>query len=82
MEHNMDDIEMEEAERRELEYQKRLSDDIKILMNNESFQRAILEGYIRDTSVSVGSSFSGSESEIESLKAISHLKAYLENSII
>ena len=76
------DIELEDAERRELEYQKRLSDDIKVLMNNEAFQRVILESYIRDTSIRVGSSFSGSNEDIETLKAISHLKAYLENSII
>ena len=79
---NMDNIDIEDAERKELEYQKRLSDDIKVLMNNEAFQRVILESYIRDTAFRVGSMFSGSDEDIESLKAISHLKRYLENSII
>ncbi len=68
-----------ELEAQELANQIQMRDDIAYLLDNPQFQRAILKGYIDDTALVVGSTFSNDDSEINSLKAISHLKMFIES---
>ena len=75
-------IDMEEMERVEYERAKRLSDDIGALMKNEAFMRVIFDEYIDNTALVVGSGFDGSDYQVEALKAISHLKLFLTNSVL
>jgi len=74
--------ELSEVEREEFDREVQLSNDIKMLMADETFRRVILDGYINDNALSIGSAFVGSVEQVEGLKAISHLKRYLEVNLI
>ena len=51
------------------------------LMNDVRFKEVIVEGYIESTAEKIGSNFDGSEDQIDTLKAITHLKQWLESAI-
>jgi len=70
---DLEELAMEEEQKASL----RLAQDIKWLMNNEQFKRAILNGYINDTALNVGVSFTGSDMQVDQLKGVSHLTEYL-----
>ncbi len=74
----MTDTELEELE---IEAAELLAADIKWLMANDQFKRVILQKYINDTSLDVGTSFIGSDDQIQQLKSISDLMAFLTNNI-
>lgn len=65
-------------EQAEMDAEKQLSNDIRWLFNNDQFKRAILSRYISQTSLTIGSNFSGQEAEIEALKAVSGLNYFLQ----
>ncbi len=71
----MNDKEQEEIE---LEQAALLAADIKWLMGNDQFKRVIMDRYIKQTAVVIGSSFTGKDTEMEELKAISGLKYFLD----
>jgi len=64
-------------EQLEIEGQRELAEDIQWLMKNEQFKRVILDKYIKDSSVEVGMSFTGSEEQMDTLKSITSLVNYL-----
>ena len=51
------------------------------LYASQDFQEVILKDFIESTAIDVGSSFEGSESDIEALKAVSYLKRWLEQRV-
>ena len=73
------DVELSEEERKQLEAEKQLKRDIEYLMNDKVFQRVIMGQYISKTAFVIGSHFTGSESEVKALGAISHLQSFLTN---
>ena len=73
---------MDSEQREAYDKEVRLSNDIRVLMADETFRRVILDGYIGGIALSVGSAFVGSVEQVEELKAISHLKRYLEVNLI
>jgi len=48
------------------------------LYNNKDFQDVILEDYINTQVLALGLNFDATESDLDSLKAITHLSRYLE----
>jgi len=68
---------METNEDYELSQKEDFEKKIKLLLQDRLFQEVIINGYINDTAVTVGSNFSGTDDEISTLKAISHLKTFL-----
>ena len=70
--------EITEEEQIEMEQAKQLALDIKWLENNDQFKRVILDRYINQTALVIGSNFSGQEAEAEALKAVSGLKYFLD----
>ncbi len=48
------------------------------LYKNSDFQKVILESYINTQVISLGVDFDATESELDALKAITHLVRYLE----
>ena len=68
-----------QQEEQELLQQEQNKDDLDFLMDNPQFRRAILDGYIRKTCIDVGGSFGNSDSEVDALKAVSHLRLHLES---
>ncbi len=51
---------------------------VKRLYDNKDFQKVILEGYIESQVISLGTNFDGLDEELDMLKAITHLKRYLD----
>jgi len=51
---------------------------MEVLLDNAEFRELILEDYIRDTALEVGTTFEGSESEIDALKSVSHFSMYMQ----
>ncbi len=49
------------------------------LMKNVNFKTVILDGYIDYVALETGKTFSGTDSEIDSLKAVTHLQNYLNS---
>jgi hypothetical protein len=78
----IDRSKLTDAEREQLNYELKLSNDIKDLMENETFKRVIMDLYINDTALVIGSSFTGSESDMEALKAVTHLRSFLYRNMI
>jgi len=52
------------------------------LMSNPEFRELILEGYVRDTALDVGTTFDGSDAEVDSLKAVSHFNMYVQSLLV
>jgi len=73
-----DEVEYTAAEQAEIDDANALAADIKWLMSNDQFKRVILDRYINQTSLTIGSNFSGQQAEIEALKAVSGLNYFLE----
>ena len=53
-----------------------------LLMNNPEFRELILEDYVRDTALDVGTTFDGSDAEVDSLKAVSHFNMYVQSLLV
>ena len=70
-----------EEESAEIAEFKELCIDARSLMDNRLFQKVILDGYIRDTALDIGTSFDGSDTDIDALRAITQLQNYL-NSLV
>ena len=49
------------------------------LVRSENFIKVITKGYIDYVALETGKTFSGSDSEIDSLKAVTHLQNYLNS---
>ena len=49
------------------------------LMKNHNFKKVILDGYINYVALETGKSFSGTDSEVDALKAVTHLQNYLNS---
>ncbi len=52
---------------------------LKDLMETDDFKELILNDYIHQTSVEVGTNYTGDRSDVESLLAITHFKQYLDS---
>ena len=55
---------------------------MKKLMATHEFKVLIMEEYIRDTSIDVGTSFDGSAEDVDTLKAISHLSSFMQSVLV
>ena len=69
---------MTEEEMKQMLQLKSLSDDCKSLFEDDRFKRVILTHYIDMQALSIGRNYTGSEDEVNTLKAIAHLKKHLE----
>jgi len=74
-----EEIELSEEELKQLDQEKQMKRDIEYLMEDKVFQRVILNGYIVKTAIVIGSHFTGSDSEVKALSAVSHLQSFLTN---
>ncbi len=54
---------------------------VKKLMDDKVFQKVILEGYMEGQAISLGTNFDGLEEELDTLKAITNLKRYLDSRV-
>ncbi len=66
-----------DAEELELLEEQKLQGDLDFLLKNPQFQRVILDRYINQTALVLGSNFTGSDGEVEALKAVSHLNMFI-----
>ncbi len=66
---------MEEAEILEM------ASDMRQLLDNRLFQKLIVDAYINKSALSVGTSFTGSKSDLELLSAVTHLTNHI-NTVI
>lgn len=51
------------------------------LYENKDFQKVIEELYIDEQALTIGRSFEGSEDQLDTLKAVSHLRSWLDQRI-
>ncbi len=65
------------AEQEELAEHKELQLAAKTLMENSNFKKVILKGYIEEKALNTGTSFTNSNEDVDTLKAVSHLMTYL-----
>ncbi len=67
----------EELEVQEQLKQEQLRDDLSFLMDNPQFKRAILNTFISETALDIGTSFDNSQGAIDALKAVSYLRMFI-----
>ncbi len=69
----MDALELESAEKRA---------KMQSLMSNPEFRELILEDYIRNQAIDVGTTFGGNDDEVRTLASISDLNMYIQNILV
>lgn len=58
-----------------------LAQAVRDLMNDMRFKQVILENYIEETTRAIGSDFDNTPEQIDALKAVTHLKRWLDQAI-
>ncbi len=67
---------MTEEEQEQVDFSRKVTR----LADNKDFQDVILESYINGQALTLGTDFDGLDDEVDTLKAISHLKRWLRTS--